>query len=460
MITKKFRIESDSMGQVEVPTAALYGAQTQRALNNFRIGRQTLPWDFIRAIILVKKSAAATNLELALITEERAAAIIAAADKLLLDKPSQHFPISVFQTGSGTSTNMNVNEVITGMAQHKGVIVSANDHVNLGQSSNDVIPSAIHIAAVCALHDLLLPAFTRLSTTIRSLAGRCEHILTTGRTHLMDALPILISEEFLAWAEQIDENRERIQSVLPRLQLLALGGTAVGSGVNCHKDFPEKTLARISQHTGHVFRSARSLYKALSSMDTVVECSGHLKTAAVSLLKIANDLRWMNSGPLSGLGEIQLPALQPGSSIMPAKVNPVIPEAVCMACTQVIGLDTAITLAGQAGNFQLNTMLPLIAANILESIYLISESAQSLAGLALEGLKVNEDRCRQRLDKNPILATALNREIGYLAAASIAKEAAANNETVIEVAKRRTDIPEEKLSTLLDPENMAKGPYH
>lgn len=453
----KFRIEYDSMGEVEVPSAALFGAQTQRAMQNFKISSTPMPWKFIQAVLIIKRAAAVTNSHLGFLEKELAEAIVAAVDHLLTGMDRAQFPVPILQTGSGTSSNMNVNEVIVGLARHKGVSLSANDHVNLGQSSNDVIPSALHIAALIALQTELIPALTKLTTAIRQRAATSRDIIKTGRTHLMDALPIPISQEMEAWAVQLDECGERFTSVLPRLSRLALGGTAVGSGVNCPPGFASKTIAAISAATGHLFGQAISTYKGLSSLDTAVEVSGHLRTAAIALSKIANDLRWMNSGPLAGLGEISLPALQPGSSIMPAKVNPVIPEAVCMAAAQVIGLDTAVALAGQAGNFQLNTMLPLAAANILESIDLLTGSATALASQAIADMRINKESCAATLAKNPILVTALTREIGYVRAAELAHLASSQNRTILEVAIEHTDLNETRLRELLDPWRLAGG---
>ncbi len=453
----EFRTEYDSMGAVEVPVSALFGAQTQRAVENFKISSTPMPWPFIRAVLIIKKAAALANLQLGFLDKKAAEAIITAVDQLLADCDHRQFPVPILQTGSGTSSNMNVNEVIVGQARRLGIELSANDQVNLGQSSNDVIPSALHIAVLLALQERLTPALIELSDTIRRRAAASTDIIKTGRTHLMDALPIPFSREMEAWAVQLDECGERFASALPRLSRLALGGTAVGSGVNCPPGFAAATIDGISTATGHHFSQAISTYKGLSSLDTAVEVSGHLRTTAIALSKIANDLRWMNSGPLAGLGEISLPALQPGSSIMPAKVNPVIPEAVCMAVAQVIGLDTAVALAGQAGNFQLNTMLPLAAANILESIDLLAGSATALARQAIAAMRINKESCAAALAKNPILATALTREIGYMRAAELVHIATSENRTILEVAIEHTDLPEQRLRELLDPWRMAGG---
>ncbi len=457
MDTNTYRIEKDSMGEVRVVATALYGAQTQRAVENFTISAQPLPWRFIKAILIIKSAAAAANEELGLLTAHEAQLISDAVDELQKEKPIDQFPVSIFQTGSGTSTNMNVNEVIVGLVRKKGVELSANDQVNLSQSSNDVIPTALQVSAVCAATQSLLPALFELAAIIRTFgADHCD-IIKTGRTHLMDALPIRLQAELEGWATQIDECRERIESALARMSRLPLGGTAVGSGVNCHPDFAAKAIAHINTTTDQTFTQAPSRYKGMSSLDTVVEYSGHLKTCAIALSKIANDLRWMNSGPLTGLGEIKLPALQPGSSIMPAKVNPVIPEAVCMAAAQVVGNDTTINLAAMGGNFQLNTMLPLAANAILHSIELLTGSARSLGNKAIKNMTVNSQVFAHALSLNPILVTSLNPVIGYLKAAEIGKIAQKEGRTVFDVALERTDIPREQLQQLLDPKNLADG---
>lgn len=451
------RVETDSMGEVEIPRQALYGPQTQRAINNFTIPGPPLPLAFIEAILEIKTAAATANRRLGLLGAEQATAIEQAVSTLLRRKNSLHFPLTAYQTGSATSTNMNVNEVVATLARQKGVSLSANDHVNLGQSSNDIIPSAIALCAVRAVTGKLLPALANLAATTRNVAKRHHHVIKTGRTHLMDALPIRLCAEMEAWAAQVDEAAERLSDCLPRISRLPLGGTAVGSGVNCHPDFAALALARLQELTGITFTVAPSLYKNISSLDSIVELSGHLKAGAVALTKVAEDLRWMNSGPLTGLAEIQLPALQPGSSIMPAKVNPVIPEAVRMACAQIIGNDAILTLTGLGGNFQLNTMLPLAAARIYESIELLSASADILGEKAIDGIRVNEDAHQRALARNPILVTALNPRIGYLRAAEIAKRAQAEGRTIFEVASELTDIDDEELRRLLDPARLADG---
>jgi fumarate hydratase class II len=451
----RFRTETDSMGDVQVPFQALYGAQTQRAVENFTLSSQTLPWSFIQAVLFIKQAAAGANNELGILSDDLAQVITESVTELLGSKPMQEFPVSVFQTGSGTSTNMNVNEVICGLARRQGITLSANDHVNLGQSSNDVIPSALHLAAVLETEIQLLPALKLLTNEILQFARNNSDVIKTGRTHLMDALPIRLQAELEGWAAQISECCERLGDSLTRLRRLPLGGTAVGSGVNCHPDFPEKAIARLSEKTGVALVLATSLYKGISSLDTIVEHSGALKTTGVALNKIANDLRWMNSGPLTGLAEIKLAALQPGSSIMPAKVNPVIPEAVCMAVAQVIGNDTTIHVAGLGGNFQLNTMLPVAAANILNSIGLLTGSALALAEKTIPKMQVNREGYSKALSLNPILVTSLNPIIGYMQAAKIGKIASEEKRPVIDVAKELTDIPHEELERLLDPKTLA-----
>ena len=457
MDASKYRIEKDSMGEVQVPATALYGAQTQRAVDNFTISSQPMPWSFIEAVLLIKAAAAHSNGELSLLATDKAKLICDAVEELLSTRPVDQFPVSIFQTGSATSTNMNVNEVIVGIVRKKGIELSPNDHVNLCQSSNDVIPTALQVSAVCATTAGLLPSLETLAAIIRKFGAENGDVLKTARTHLMDALPIRLQSEMEGWAVQLDECIERIECSLPRMSRLPLGGTAVGSGVNCHPAFPAKAIEHIGRLTNLTFTQTPSRYKGLSSLDTVVEFSGHLKTCAITLSKIANDLRWMNSGPLTGLKEIKLPALQPGSSIMPAKVNPVIPEAVCMAVAQVIGNDTTINLAGMGGSFQLNTMLPLAAANILHSIELLAGSASVLGEKAIKKMVVNRQVFEQALSLNPILVTSLNPVVGYLKAAKIGKIAQEENRSVFDVALEQTDIPQEKLQRLLDPKNLADG---
>lgn len=457
MNSSKHRIEKDSMGEVSVPVEALYGAQTQRALVNFTISPQPLPWTFIEAVLLIKAAAAKVNGDLGLLSREHSDLIQDCVDELLESRLLDQFPLSIYQTGSGTSTNMNVNEVIVGHLRHKGVELSPNDHVNLGQSSNDVIPTAIHLAVALETSSSLLPGINRLARSIRAFGEKNQQVIKTGRTHLMDALPIHFKDELEAWASQLDECSEAIESGLRRILRLPIGGTAVGSGVNCHADFPAAMIQRLNLITHLNFTEAPSKFKGLSSLGPLVEFSGHLKTSAAALMKIANDLRWMNSGPLAGLGEIQLPALQPGSSIMPAKVNPVIPEAVCMAAARVFGNDTTVGIAAIGGNFQLNTMLPITAAVMLESIELLSGSCNSLAEKAITDMTVNIEVFQKALSFNPVLVTSLNPIVGYLKAAEIAKTAQKQKRPVLDVALEMTDIDEEDLKKLLDPTHLANG---
>lgn len=454
----EYRIEHDSMGEVQVPKTALYGAQTQRALDNFAISTLTLPPRFIHAVVHVKKAAALTNRELGLLDEDISWAICAACDSLLAGHYVDQFPVDVFQTGSGTSTNMNVNEVIAHIASDlAGQKVHANDHVNMSQSSNDTIPSAIHISAALALKQQLYPALEELHTGLLGKSEALADIVKTGRTHLMDAMPLTFGQEISGWASQIESNYVRLQMALPQLLSLAQGGTAVGTGINAHPQFAEKLALHLSEATGLKFMPADNFFAHMSAQDTAVAISGHLKTLAVSLMKIANDLRWMNSGPLAGLGEIQLQALQPGSSIMPGKVNPVIPEAVCMAAAQAMGNDVSIGIAGQSGNFQLNVMLPLIAYNLLQSIELLSNSCNELADKTIASFQVNHSSLDKALAQNPILVTALNPLIGYEKAAAIAKKAYKEGRAIIEVALEETGYSREELEQLLNPDKLTRG---
>jgi len=457
-MTSSFRTERDSMGELKVPAEALWGAQTQRAVENFPISGLTMPREFIAALGLVKQAAARANRGLKLLDERTAHAVDAAAAEVAAGRHDRHFPLDVFQTGSGTSSNMNANEVISALASRRlGAAVHPNDHVNMGQSSNDVIPTAIHVSAALAVRRELIPALEHLRDVIATKEREVAGIVKTGRTHLMDAMPVTLSQELSGWRTQIENDLARLQSVEPRLLSLAQGGTAVGTGINAHTEFGVRFSEELSALTGLAFKPARNYFEALSSQDTAVELSGQLKVLAVSLMKIANDLRWMNSGPLAGLGEIALPALQPGSSIMPGKVNPVIPEAVAMVCAQVIGNDTTITVAGQSGNFQLIVMLPVIAHNLLESIRLLTNAARALADSAIAGFRVNTGRLTEALDRNPILVTALNPVIGYEKGAAIAKKAYADGRPIREVAASMTNLPREQLEKLLDPAELTTG---
>jgi fumarate hydratase class II len=457
-MTNSFRIERDSMGELQVPADALWGAQTQRAVQNFPISGIPLPRAFIGALALVKQAAARANTRLELLDAQIAQAIDAAAADVAAGRHDEHFPIDIFQTGSGTSTNMNANEVIASLATRRlGKPVHPNDHVNMGQSSNDSIPTAIHVSAALSVKRDLAPALEHLRDVLRAKEREVGNIVKTGRTHLMDAMPITLGQELSGWRTQIEHGLERLASVEPRLHALAQGGTAVGTGINAHPQFGLRFSQELSDLTGLPFTVGRNFFEGMSSQDTAVELSGQLKVIAVSLMKIANDLRWMNSGPLAGLAEIALPALQPGSSIMPGKVNPVIPEATTMVAAQVIGNDTTITIAGQSGNFQLNVMLPVIAYNLLESIRLLANVSRALADNAIAGFKVNEARIAEALDRNPILVTALNPVIGYEKGAAIAKKAYAEGKPIREVAQKMTDLPPEELAKLLDPADLARG---
>ncbi len=454
----EYRLEKDSMGELEVPKSALYAAQTQRAINNFPISGLAMPPAFIKTVALIKKTAAKVNIELGELEPAVGNAIIEAAQRIIDGQHPEQFPIDVFQTGSGTSTNMNVNEVLANLAtQIAGKAVSANDDVNMGQSSNDVIPTAIHVSAALECQQALLPGLKHLAESIEKKAASLDHITKTGRTHLMDAMPVRLSQELGGWALQIRNGIDRINAALPRVHKLAQGGTAVGTGINAHPEFAGKFAQTLSAETGLPFKPNDSFFESLSSQDAMVELSGQLKVIAVSLMKIANDLRWMNSGPLAGLGEIELTALQPGSSIMPGKVNPVIPEATAMVAAQVIGNDATITIAGQSGSFQLNVMLPVIAYNILQSIEILANVSRVLADQAIAGFNVRQDNLQQALAKNPILVTALNPIIGYAKAAEVAKAAYKQGRPIIEVAAEMTELSLTELEKLLEPAHLTQG---
>ncbi|MDH3954947.1 MAG: class II fumarate hydratase [Gammaproteobacteria bacterium] len=458
MNDKKYRIEHDSMGELQVPQDALWGAQTQRAVENFPISGLTMPRQFVAALALVKWAAAGANSELGLLKSDVAVGVQKAALEVADGQHDSHFPIDVFQTGSGTSSNMNANEVIAHLATEKlGSEVHPNDHVNMSQSSNDVIPTCVHVSAAIAIQQQLLPALEHLSGVLEAKADELRDVVKTGRTHLMDAMPVTLGQELDGWRSQIEHAGERIRGSLKRLVCLAQGGTAVGTGINAHPNFGEKVAVLLSEHTGVKFTPAASMFEALSSQDTAVEMSGQLRVLAVSLTKIANDLRWMNSGPLAGIGEIELPALQPGSSIMPGKVNPVIPEAVAMVCAQVVGNDATIAMGGQSGNFQLNVMLPVVAYNLLQSIELLANASTCLADKAIKGFTVNEANINRALGRNPILVTALNPVIGYELGAAVAKKAYAEGRPVKEVAQEMTNLTDEELDRLLDPAALTKG---
>ena len=459
MAADDFRVERDSMGELRVPAQALWGAQTQRAVQNFPLSGLPMPRGFLRALGLVKWAAAGANLELGEIDKVRGFAIQRAALEVAEGRHDAHFPVDVFQTGSGTSSNMNANEVIARLATQYsgGTAVHPNDHVNRSQSSNDVIPTAIHVGAALALAEQLVPALKELSETIARKAGDVGDTVKTGRTHLMDAMPITLGQELGAWRAQVDDGIARLQSTRPRLHALAIGGTAVGTGINAPPQFAVRAAALLSRQTGLDLQPSRNLFAAVATQDTAVETSGQLRTLAVGLMKIANDLRWMNSGPLAGLGEIALPALQPGSSIMPGKVNPVVPEAVAMAAAQVIGNDVTVAVAGQSGSFQLNVMLPVIAYNLLQSIELLAASARMLGRSAIAGFAVNPRQISAALERNPMLVTALSPVIGYDQAAAIAKRALAEGRPIREVAAEMTDLAPERLAKLLDLAALTRG---
>jgi fumarate hydratase class II len=454
----EFRVEKDSLGEVRVPKTALYGAQTQRAVDNFPISGIRFSRSFLKALGLIKSAAARANQDIGLLDAETARVIIAAADEVADGRWDDQFPIDIYQTGSGTSTNMNANEVVaTRASQLLEKKVHPNDHVNMSQSSNDVIPTAIHVAAALELRQTLLPALAHLRETLQKKSAECDDVVKTGRTHLMDATPVRLSQEIGGWAAQVQLSIERLEATLPRLTELAIGGTAVGTGINAPPEFAGRLAAILGERTGTPFREARNHFAAQASMDTAVELSGNLRATAVALVKIADDLRWMNSGPIAGLGEIALPSLQPGSSIMPGKVNPVIPEAMLQVCAQVMGNDVTIGIAGSRGNFQLNVMLPVIARNLLESLSIMAVAARLLADRAISGFTVNRERIASLVDKNPILITALNNKIGYDLGAKIAKKAYAEGRTLKETARELTDLTDAELDHYLDPRPMTEG---
>ena len=460
----KYRIEKDSLGEVKVPSKALWGAQTQRAVNNFPISGIKMDFPFTKSFVsslgFIKDAAAKANLRLKLISSKKSKAISRASKEVWQEKHHHEFPIDVFQTGSGTSSNMNANEVIANLAtKYAKVEVSPNDDVNMSQSSNDVIPTAIKISAHMDLTKKLFPALDGLIKSIDDKSQSLKGTIKTGRTHLMDAMPIDFYEELKAWSSQLKSSKEMLNIFEKKLLELPQGGTAVGSGINAHKQFSKYFTQEVTKLLGSKFKfsPAKNFYHELSAQDCSVQLSGELKNIAVVLMKVSNDLRWMNSGPLAGISDIELKALQPGSSIMPGKVNPVIPEAVSMACADVIGNDVTITVAAQSGNFQLNVMLPVIAYNLLKSINLLSGSMNALSKKAIKTFKVNHKNLELSLSKNPILVTALNPIIGYEKAAAIAKKAYKENKPIIEVAAEETDLAKAKLEKLLDPSKLAKG---
>ncbi len=462
----EYRIEKDSMGEVKVPVDAYYGAQTQRAVDNFPISGLKFSRSFIQALGYIKKAAATVNKELGTVESSITEYIIKAVDEVIEGKFDKDFAIDIYQTGSGTSTNMNANEIIARraneLAQKDGkenLKIHPNDHVNFGQSSNDVIPTTIRVAAYLRANNDLIPALNHLKDAFLKKGKEYKHVVKTGRTHLMDAMPVTFEQEFSGYARQMELGADRIASALERVAELPQGGTAVGTGLNTHPEFAKKFAKELSKITGGSFKEAENHFEAQATVDAVVELSGQMKTIAVGAMKISNDLRWMNSGPNAGLAEIQLAALQPGSSIMPGKVNPVIEESMTMVSAQVIGNDAAITIGGQAGNFELNVMLPVVAHNLLQSIMILANAARNLADKSVSRLVVNEDNVKDKLEKNPILVTALNPLIGYDLAAKIAKKAFSEKRALKEVAREMTDLSEEELKNALDPIKMTKGGF-
>jgi fumarate hydratase class II len=456
------RIERDTMGELAVPAAAYYGVQTARAIENFPISSLRMPRAVIRAMGMIKRAAATVNHSLGLLDKKPAEAIRQAAVEVVDGKLDAEFPVDIFQTGSGTSTNMNTNEVISNRATELlgGVrgskLVHPNDHVNLGQSSNDVIPTAIHIAASEMMQQQLLPALTRLHKALKKKAKEFDAIVKIGRTHLQDATPVRLGQEFGGYARQIELAIQRVKQAQEVLSEVALGGTAVGTGLNCHPQFSRKVMAIISKETGCSFREAKNHFEAQSAQDSLVEASGQLRVLAVSLMKIANDIRWLGSGPRCGLGEINLPETQPGSSIMPGKVNPVIAESVTMVCAQVIGNDVTVTVGGQAANFELIVMMPVMAYNLLQSIELLATASDNFAAKCIEGIKANEERCKSLIEESLAMCTALAPEIGYEAAAKLAKDAYKSGKTVRQLAKEQKVLSDRRLADLLDPWRMTE----
>jgi fumarate hydratase, class II len=453
------RIEHDSMGEIQVPEDALWRAQTQRAVENFPISGSPLEAEHIRAMAAVKAAAAKVNAELGVISSQQADAIRAAAAEIVEGRHLDQFPIDVFQTGSGTSSNMNMNEVLASLVQQAGVDVHPNDHVNASQSSNDTFPTSIHVAAATATVQQLVPALDHLASSLEAKAEEFAGAVKSGRTHLMDATPVMLGQELGGYAAAMRYGIERLETVLPRVTELPLGGTAVGTGINTPAGFAEKVIAELAEATGVPFTEARNHFEAQGARDSLVELSGQLKTIAVGLTKLCNDLRWMSSGPRTGLAEINLPDLQPGSSIMPGKVNPVLPEATLMVCAQVIGNDTAVTVSGASGNFELNVMMPVLARNLLESIRLLSTSSRLLADRCVDGITANLERMRTYAESSPSVVTPLNRYIGYENAAKVAKKALAEQRTIKDVVLEmgfvdQGDLTAEQLDAALDVASM------
>jgi fumarate hydratase, class II len=459
---QQFRVEKDSMGEVNVPQHAYYGAQTQRAIDNFPISPRRFSREFIRAIGLIKMAATQVNRDLGLLEARLSEPIVGAAQEVVDGKFDADFAIDIYQTGSGTSTNMNANEVIANRAielaggSRGSRLIHPNDHVNMCQSSNDVIPTAIHVAALERLEKHLVPGLRTLHKALVAKAKEFEDVMKIGRTHLMDATPIRLGQEFSGYARQVELGIRRLENTRASLAELALGGTAVGTGLNTHPEFAKRVIARLSELTGVAFREAENHFEAQGAQDALVEVSGALKTVAVSLMKIANDLRWMGSGPRCGLGELMLPELQPGSSIMPGKVNPVIPESVIQVAAQVLGNDLAVALGAQWGALDLNTMMPVMASNLLESIHILGTVAANFAELCVVGIQADRERCAALIEQSQAMCTALAPEIGYDAAAQIAKESFASGKTVRQIAKERQVLPADRLDELLDPRRMTE----
>ncbi|WP_030058185.1 MULTISPECIES: class II fumarate hydratase [Streptomyces] len=445
--SQEYRIEHDSMGEVRVPAAAKWQAQTQRAVENFPVSGQRLERAHIAALARVKAAAARVNARLGVLDEETAEAIVSAAEEVAEGRWDDQFPVDVFQTGSGTSSNMNTNEVIATLAGERlGRAVHPNDHVNASQSSNDVFPSSIHIAATAAVTHDLIPALEHLAEALERKAVEFAEVVKSGRTHLMDATPVTLGQEFGGYAAQVRHGRERLLATLPRVAELPLGGTAVGTGINTPPGFPAAVIAEVARATDLPLTEARDHFEAQGARDALVELSGQLRTVAVGFTKIANDLRWMGSGPRTGLGEINLPDLQPGSSIMPGKVNPVLPEVVLMVAAQVVGNDATVTLAGASGNFELNVMLPVIARNVLESVRLLANSARLLADRTVDGITANVERAREYAESSPSVVTPLNRYIGYEEAAKVAKQSLAERKTIRQVVLERGYVEQGRLT--------------
>lgn len=445
------------MGELNVPSDSKWGPQTQRAVDNFQISDYKMPTGFIRSLALLKWGLANANKDLNLLSKEKASAIADSAMEIYQGDHMKEFPVDVFQTGSGTSTNMNMNEVISHLASSESNAIHPNDDVNMGQSSNDVIPSAINVDSSLSVKNNLIPSMKHLRNAIDEKAKSIGDIPKNGRTHLMDAMPVTFSQEMSAWSAQIQDAIEQYEQSMTKIQQLAIGGTAVGTGINADPHLSEKCCKHMNNLTGMEFKPANNSFQAISSQDAALILSSSNKTLAVALTKISNDLRWMNSGPLGGLGEITLPALQPGSSIMPGKVNPVIPESVCMVAGKVIGNDLTITHAAQSGNFQLNVMLPLVAHSLSESLSLLSNACLSLADKAIKDFEVNQDNIESMLSRNPILATALNATIGYETGAQIVKKAYQEKRSIIEVATEMTDLDSKTLAELLDPVKLTRN---